>query len=122
MTAGWDLLEAFTGPEMERRADIRRSYRRAAVTVAAANTLDIALTFRALGRGHTEGNPIAAWMIDHWLIIPAKVAVCAFILAVAFSPAAWFASRISEVSVRRVWFVAGVYACVVLVGVLANLR
>lgn len=103
-------------------ADVRRSYRRAAWWIALANLADVALTFRALGRGHEEGNPIAAWMIDHWLIIPAKLAVCAFILAIAYSPAAWFAKRLTEVSVRRVWFVAGVYSCVVLVGVLAQFR
>lgn len=108
--------------EADRRRAQRASYRRAACTIAAANALDVWLTFRAISRGHSEGNPIARWMIDHWLIVPAKLVLCLFVLAVAYASADWFASRISEVSVRRIWFVAGVYACVVLVGVLANLQ
>lgn len=101
-------------------ATVQTTFRRAAWFIFAANLLDLWLTFKALNAhdGHAEGNPIAKLLIDSHLIIPLKVLIPGVFLVSGY----WHrtASKLTEVSARRAWWVAGVYSTVLIVGVLAN--
>lgn len=94
---------------------LTRTQVRAAWCIAAFNAADLAVTKLAIDRGAHEGNPLAAWLIATWLIIPAKAAVCAVVL--------YSAGRVRNPSTAaRMWFVAGLYGCVVLVNLLTLAR
>lgn len=94
------------------------TFRRAAWWIFFANIVDLLLTLRALKHGHIEGNPLAAFLIDTHLIIPLKILIPGFFLLGGY----WtrMSCKLTEVSARRAWWIAGVYFTVLVVGVLAN--
>lgn len=63
------------------RAVVDRSRLRAVVLIAVLNVLDIVTTTAALRMGADEGNPVAAFLIDRHLLVPAKVVLCGTVVA-----------------------------------------
>lgn len=103
-----------------RGQSVVNSFRLAAWWILFANVVDLLLTLRALKLGASEGNPISSFLINGHFIILIKIGIPACFL--------WFGYRnstsrhLTEVSVRRAWFVAGLYFTVLIVGIITNLR
>lgn len=77
------------------------------------NALDLLTTHLALQRGGIEGNPIAQALLDGDLLGPAKLA-----LVVATAAGAYY-GRSTLRLVNAAWFVAGLYALVIVSNSLA---
>lgn len=78
------------------------------VAILLLNMGDVITTQMTLARGAVEINPLSAWLIEHGMLGPTKIAVAAFIAVAALA-----------VSSRRrlsvpLSVVAGIYATVVM--------
>ncbi len=76
--------------------------------IVALQVLDIVSTYTAIHMaGAEEANPMAKWLVDTYMIIVAKAAICALII--------WFASRKPATikTVAAAWFVVGTYSLAV---------
>jgi hypothetical protein len=78
------------------------------VAILVLNVADVLTTQMTMARGAVEVNPISAWLIEHGILAPTKIAVAAFIAVAALA-----------VSGRRrllvpLSAVAGIYTAVVI--------
>lgn len=89
--------------------DLGRCHLHAVIAIAVLNGLDLLTTKLALDQGHTEGNPLAALLLRNpWALVACKVLLVAILVAAALTH-----RRVLVRHVAAAWFVAGVYALVV---------
>lgn len=78
------------------------------VAILVLNVADVLTTQMTMARGAVEVNPLSAWLIEHGMLAPTKIAVAAFI-AVAASAVSGRRKLIVPLSV-----VAAIYFAVVM--------
>lgn len=77
----------------------------AAWLIVALNVFDVVITFIAISRGASEGNPLSAWLITTRALVPLKLGVSAF--------AAWGLLRKEPITLWTLciaWAVIGIYS------------
>lgn len=90
------------------QGDLQTSRWRAIIWIAALQILDIVTTYTAIKMvGASEGNPLAVWLVDTYMIVAAKAFVVLLIV--------WFAA-LKPATVRTTaasWFCVGTYVLAV---------
>jgi hypothetical protein len=130
-------MSTITSADLILPGQLHRSHLRAVVVIAVLNGLDILTTVLCLRAGGVEGNPLAQVMLDYNLLWPSKVALplLAVVLVVAHDQIeAWGRAHrprwlprtnlpdLSRFAVHNLaWFVAGIYALVVVLNTLTYL-
>lgn len=95
------------------------SFRRGAWALLILNIADIVITILAIRAGATEGNPLAAFLINTHAIYPLKVLVPGVVVFGAY----WKKGEaIDELAVRRLWFILGIYALTIVVNLMTWAR
>jgi len=89
-------------------AELYRARVAGAIIVTVLNSLDLILTYWALSRGATEGNPLAVWLIHTKLAIVLKLGLCAGILI-----GVWRHPSTNVLGLCASWAAVGVYFLVV---------
>lgn len=96
---------------------IRANYTKGAWFLLILNVLDVTTTFYALSLGASEFNPIAQFLIDTYMLIPAKVLVCSIVLWGAYQADEEIFTRARVLS--GVWLLCGMYCIVIFMNSIA---
>lgn len=95
----------------------------AVISIAVLNVLDFLTTITAFHYGATEGNPIAKFLLGYGLLWPTKALVT--IVMVGAILIQRYHTKTKPFQLNQVcfmWFVTGIYACVILVNTLTLIR